>query len=177
MALSRMILRGAKPPSFRTRSGFTLIELVAVMVLISILAVFVVPKMTGTSGLDEYIVRDQLISALRFAQQHAMYDQATGHCYRVNTTVHRYAVERSTDSGATFNPMSDFALGDGDASVISALDKVTLSIQTQRFDGLGNPVAACGGANSGNQAISIVGSTTVSLCIYSTGYVRAGACS
>jgi len=147
------------------------------MVLVSILAIFIVPKMTGTSGYDEFVVRDQLISALRFAQQHAMYDQAAGHCYRVNITAHRYAVQRSTDSGATFNSMSDFDFGDGDTSVISALDKVTLPIQAQRFDGLGNPIATCGGANSGNQAIPIVGSTTVSLCIYSTGYVRAGACS
>jgi type II secretory pathway pseudopilin PulG len=151
------------------------------MVLVAILAVFIVPKMTGTAGYDEFIVRDQVISALRFAQQHAMYDQATGHCYRVSITAHGYAVDRSTNSGAAFVPMSEFTLSasgsSSDSSMVSALGKVTLPVLTQRFDGLGNPVATCGGANSGNQAISIAGSTTISLCIYSTGYVRAGACS
>jgi len=164
-----------KGPGAATCRGFSLIELVAVMVLVSILSIFAASKMTGTSGYDEYIVRDQLISALRFAQQHAMYDQATGHCYRVNITAHRYAVERSTDSGVTFNSMNDFAFGAGDTSVLSALDKVTLPIQTQRFDGLGNPVTTCGGVNSGSQTIDIkIGTTTkASLCILSTGHIRA----
>jgi len=166
-----------------TNRGFSLVELVAVMVLISILAVFIAPKMTGTSGVDEYIVRDQLISAIRFAQQHAMFDQANGHCYRVNITANNYTVELSTDSGATFTFTPELKrsleFGASDASVVSALEKITLPVMTQRFDGLGNPVATCGGVNSGNQTITIAGSTptSISLCIYSTGYVRAGTCS
>jgi len=172
-----MIRLAWKSPGTLQCRGFSLIELVSVIVLVSILSVIAAPKLLGTSGYDEFIVRDQLISALRFAQQHAMYDQATGHCYRVSTTVHSYTVDRSTNSGTTFSPMSDVAFALNDSSVVTALNKVTLPVITQRFDGLGNPVATCGGANSGNQAISIAGSTTVSLCIYSTGYVRAGACS
>lgn len=160
--------------------GFSLVELVSVMVLISILAVFIAPKMAGTGGYDEYIIRDQLISAIRAAQQNAMYDQAPGRCYRVNITTNSYTIERSTDSGATFasTPVStrDFGFDEGDASIAAALDKVSLPTVTQRFDGFGNPVTTCGGANSGNRTINIVGSSTLSLCIYSTGYVRAGAC-
>jgi len=172
-----MIRLALKSPGTLQCRGFSLVELVSVIVLVSILSVIVAPKLLGTSGYDEFIVRDQLISALRFAQQHAMYDQAANHCYRVNITAHSYAVERSINNGTTFTPMSDLTFALSDSSVVTALNKVTLPVLTQRFDGLGNPVAACGGANSGNQAISIAGSTTVSLCIYSTGYVRAGACS
>jgi MSHA pilin protein MshC len=157
--------------------GFSLVELVSVVVLISILAVFIAPKMSGTSGYDEYIVRDQLITAIRFAQQRAMYDHATDRCYRVNIAAHSYSVERSTNGGTSFSAMTDFDFGDGDDSVADALDKVTLTALTQRFDGLGNPVSTCGGSNAGNQSITITGGTILSLCIFSTGYVRAGACS
>jgi len=169
-----------------TNRGFSLVELVSVMVLISILAVFIAPKMTGTSGLDEYIVRDQLISAIRFAQQHAMYDQTPGRCFRVNIAAHSYSVDRSTDSGASFPTMTNLAFANNDASVVTALNKVTLPALTQRFNALGNPVTTldalgntvsdCSGVTAGNQAITIAGSTTIQLCIYSTGYVRAGTC-
>jgi len=160
--------------------GFSLIELVSVMVLVGILAVYIVPKMAGSSGYEQYVVRDQLISAIRFAQQHAMYDQASSHCYRVNIVAHNFTVELSTDGGNTFNfptaLRNDLDFGAGDASVVSALGKVTLPVLTQRFDGLGNPVATCGGTTSATQTINIAGSTTIPLCLYSTGYVRAGTC-
>jgi MSHA pilin protein MshC len=162
--------------------GFTLVELVSVMVLIAILSVFIAPKLTGTAGMDVYVARDQLISAIRFAQQHAMYDQADKHCYQLVTTAHDYVVERSIDSGLTFSQL-DVSYGDvnfrsGDTSVVDALKKVTLPVLTQRFDGLGNPVATCAGTNSGSQSFNIsAGTTTISFCIYSTGYVRAGTCS
>lgn len=156
--------------------GFSLIELVAVMVLVAILATFASQRFTGTSGYDEYIVRDQLITAIRFAQQRAMYDHATGSCYRVTISANNYIVQRSTDSGSTFAAMDDFDFSAGDSAVADALGKVTLTALTLYFDGLGNPVGSCAGTNAGNQAISIAGDSTLPLCIYSTGYVRATAC-
>jgi len=176
----------SKSPGMLQCRGFSLIELVSVMVLIGILAVYIAPKMMGSSGYEQYVVRDQLISAIRFAQQHAMFDQASGRCYRLTTTAHGYAVERSIDSGANFSPMADLNLATSDSSVSSALNKVTLPVLTQRFnalgspvsnvDALGNAVADCSGVTAATQAVNIAGSATIPLCIYSTGYVRAGTC-
>lgn len=47
--------------------GFTLIELVLVMVLVGILAVYAAPRLG--SGYDVAAARDELIEALRYAQQ------------------------------------------------------------------------------------------------------------
>lgn len=146
------------------------------MVLIGIIAAVVSQRFTGTSGYDEYVVRDQLIEAVRFAQQRAMYDHSANHCYRLNITPSAYAVQRSTNNGATFDDMHDLDVGSGDGAVAAALDKVTLPTRSLVFDGLGNSVTGCGGASAGNVTINIAGASTLALCIYATGYVRASGC-
>ena len=60
--------------------GFTLIELVATIMVIAVLSITVLPKFSGRSGLAEYALRDQLISLAQQAQQRAMFDQS-GACY------------------------------------------------------------------------------------------------
>lgn len=52
--------------------GFTLVELVTVIILIGILAVSVLPKFDGTASYEAHTHRAQLISALRLTQQRAM---------------------------------------------------------------------------------------------------------
>ncbi|WP_440876242.1 pilus assembly FimT family protein [Thalassotalea sp. PLHSN55] len=54
------------------QSGFTIIELVSVIILLGILSVAIVPKFSGSSDFEVYTVRAQLISALRLTQQRAM---------------------------------------------------------------------------------------------------------
>lgn len=171
-----MVRLPQRSPGIRCR-GFSLVELVAVIVLVSILSVIAAPKLTGTSGFDEYIVRDQLISAIRYTQQHAMYDRAANHCYRINVSAAGFTVQTSTNNGSTFstfNPDEIIAFNAAvDKDVSKSIEKVTMPVMVQTFDGLGNPVTSCGGANSGNRTISIVGATTARICILSTGYVRA----
>jgi len=176
VSTTRTQRRGHLPPSLRLMVGFSLVELVSVMVLVAILSTFVVQKFSGTSGYDEYVVRDQLIEAIRFAQQRAMYDHEINHCYRVSITSSSYAVQRSTNNGSTFSAMHDLDFLNGDGAVADAMGKVTLSSQTILFDGLGNSVTACGGATAANRSISISGASTLQFCVYSTGYVSASAC-
>ncbi len=46
-----------------------MVELMIVMVLVGILAVFVIPKMQAAIGLQDESWRDQVVSALRYAQK------------------------------------------------------------------------------------------------------------
>lgn len=51
--------------------GFTIIELVTVLVIVGALAVFVVPRL-NPEGFDRYGFRQELLSAARYAQKTAM---------------------------------------------------------------------------------------------------------
>jgi len=56
----------------RRTSGFTLIELVMVMVLLGILAVFVLPRIDLTRGFDEVGYRDAVRATLEYARKSAV---------------------------------------------------------------------------------------------------------
>jgi MSHA pilin protein MshC len=53
-------------------AGFTMVELVTVMVVASILAVFALPKLTNTHGTDERSFYDEVQTALRYGQKIAL---------------------------------------------------------------------------------------------------------
>ena len=56
----------------RNQHGFTLIELIMVMAIVGILAVFVAPRFIGTSVFQSRGFADQVQAALRYAQKEAI---------------------------------------------------------------------------------------------------------
>lgn len=54
------------------RTGFTLVELVIVIIVLGVLSAVAIPKLTSKSAFEEYTVQDQLISALRLVQLQGM---------------------------------------------------------------------------------------------------------
>jgi len=96
--------------------GFTLPELVAVMVLISILAAVVLPKMTGALSFRDDSWREQIVAAL-----HSAHKSAVAHRRLVCASVNAGSV---TLSMASANPATtcDTALTgiDGTTSVAAA---------------------------------------------------------
>lgn len=57
---------------YRLQRGFTLIELVMVIILLGVLAIAILPRLTDKDAFSERGYRDSLASALRYAQKVAM---------------------------------------------------------------------------------------------------------
>lgn len=161
------------------QTGFTLVELVATIILIGILAVSVAPRFSGAGTYSEYALRDQLLSALRFAQQRAMYDHQPQSCYRLLVEANQFGPQRSLDSGATFEYFGPNSLNNGADSQHKIAPPLTMTATTVYFDGLGNamPAAAppCTGTPANTQ-ISINNEVNLDSCVLSTGFVEKFAC-
>lgn len=59
-------------PGTRRAGGFTIVELVTVMVVLGVLAAVAVPKLTGNTGFAGAAFRSDIVGALRYAQKTAV---------------------------------------------------------------------------------------------------------
>ncbi|HYM34276.1 MAG TPA: prepilin-type N-terminal cleavage/methylation domain-containing protein, partial [Steroidobacteraceae bacterium] len=81
-------------------AGYTLVELVAVIVILVIVAAIVGPKFFGTQVFSERGYADELASAMRYAQKIAV---ASGCNTRFAVTLAGYSVTQQVASGNTCN--------------------------------------------------------------------------
>ncbi len=165
--------------------GFSIIELIVVIVLLGILAAVVFPRMLGPSGFEEAGARDAVISIARGAQQLALgrsdvtfrIEQAGGEWLftaRAGGDVLRSAripaANVSLETGATTAGLvcaSDFSIPVSNSFTVS-------------YDSLGNATEFSNGgpgdAVSNGVRICINRSTALSVCISPGGYAHQGDC-
>jgi len=142
----------------RCQRGFTLTEVVVVVLVAGILSAFAISRFTGRATFAEYAAQDQLISVLRYAQQVAMINGPD-----VNGTqpVVRFVVDgeriRVTIDGVA-QPLP------GNTTTQRELHDVSVNNVTLTYTPLGNTQA---------ETITITGAEqTLSVCVESTGYAR-----
>lgn len=150
----------------KSSQGFTLIELVAVVIILGILSTVAASRFSGRGGLVEYAARDQLRSAYRYAQQHAMYDHSAT-CYRLWIDGNGFGAQRDSGAGfAYFGPLGEVALS-GDYAAVSVTE---LAIY---FDGLGNARSgSCAGSAIGTTDISVAQDLSLTLRVHPSGYIQ-----
>lgn len=167
----------------RTPQGFTVVELIAVIVLLSVLGVVAMGRMTGPDMFAPTLVSQTLATEMRFAQQLATSRQDAvvsvtldrlGTDWRLQTATDVDGVIR-TQSVDAANTAIDAVSGPAAAN-LSGGTSLSLS-----FDHSGNVTAVTIGGTAGTPAtgiaVTVSGDTTRDLCIYPSGYVHQAICS
>ncbi len=169
--------------------GFTIIELITVIILIGILAVAVLPTFDGTSSYEAHTHRAQLISALRLTQQRAMQqtDNSDGYCHQLifdnSTTVSRYGIpDRKNCSIVIFTGQTPDWKPDATGFEVEKRYQVDFSIKGKTnpsavtFDSMGRPISNESVVNNcaGGCIINVQSNVeTLQIKIESEGYVHA----
>jgi len=172
----------------KKQQGFTIIELVTVIVLMGILTVVIAPKFASTDTYEAHSHRAQLISALRLTQQRAMQQTnpvATGtgsYCHQIvfDNVKTRYGVPDRLD--CTVTAFSNTWQPDATGFEVDSKYNVSFQINgvanpsVVTFDGMGRPKADNCTMNdgSGGCIIDVISSVEIlQIKIESEGYIHA----
>ncbi|MEW6997616.1 prepilin-type N-terminal cleavage/methylation domain-containing protein [Colwelliaceae bacterium BS250] len=147
--------------------GFTLIELVVVILIIAILAITAAPKFIGVNNFDSFAYRDQMVSSLRLMQQQAMQQTNSNSCHQIIIANKSYG--RSSDCTAPTlivgwqDDNTGFSVPDSSTVTINSVSTSTLT-----FDSWGR-AQEC----ASQCVIEFNNADTAQLCIEVEGYIHA----
>ena len=154
----------------RPQCGFTLIELVMVLVLLGILAVYAVPRMINTGDFYARGFHDQSLAYLRYAQKTAIAQRRT-----VCVTLSSSGISLSMASAAASNTCAATLSGPNGEAALSARSGVAFSstLSNFNFDALGQPVTtAATPAQAATQMLQVANVSRSITIEAGTGYVH-----
>jgi MSHA pilin protein MshC len=162
-------MRPVYPPNQNAHQrGFTLIELIMVMVLLGILAVYAAPRMFNSGDFYARGFHDETLALLRYAQKTAI-AQRRMVCVAFTTTTASLTIAAAAATPSCTNPLTG---PKGDLpGTINARSGVTYSASpaSLSFDGLGQPTATLLSVQVANGGDAISKTVTIEPV---TGYIH-----
>ncbi|GGQ15128.1 MSHA biogenesis protein MshC [Shewanella litoralis] len=155
-------------PSVTSR-GFSLVELVTVIILVGILAVSILPRLIGSSSYSAFTLRNEFISELRYVQLKAI--QNTDQCYQVDVNASGYTLRYFNNrvGNSCSNPFRTEQPQTFSGGAHIALASTANQVFSITFDSLGRMISpACSG-----HCFNAVADETLAIAVESEGYIYA----
>lgn len=180
-----MVINKKDMKCFR-QSGFSLVELVIVVILVSIMGVAVMSRFSDNSGFNTLAARDGIVATALAAQQAALgrnnvtFDiNQTGSDWTFEVAASGTIIRSFEVTGGGFALETGSTITTGDCS--TAFDDAVTSNFSISYDSLGNAFEFTNSASSpvsidNGVRICIDDTVALSVCISPGGYARVGDC-
>ena len=156
------------------QQGFTLIELVTVIILLGILSAFAISRFPERQSYSTAIIKNQLLASARLAQQTSLSraSSAANVTLTVSEIVGQWNLNVAGGSGINFS--AEVERGSEQvrfgSNLVAACSALTAAPLTITFDGDGNQIPFQ------NLRVCIDSATDFELCISPSGYAYEGSC-
>ncbi|MEZ8235461.1 prepilin-type N-terminal cleavage/methylation domain-containing protein [Vibrio splendidus] len=155
-------------------SGFTLVELIIVIIILGIVSTFTASRFTGTSSYSTFTAQEQAISVIRQIQVNRMQSNVSAADDSFRLTVNSDCLGSVAACNLDLSNSTQKSQADARSDYVRELDISFSSPNTIiEFDLLGNPSVSAGVNITINSTTS---SNSAQVCINSQGYVREGTC-
>lgn len=154
-----------------TQIGFTLVELVVVIAVISILSATAMPRFVAKETFNTRGDAGAFVSAMRYAQKTAVAQHRPVYCL-VNTATRNVRVcYDNTCASGVIDPVTSAGFNHtlSDSVVLSASDQTTIG-----FDKLGRPISSAASLLTGNQVFTVQNAIQASQAITITVVAETG---
>ena len=162
--------------------GFTVVELVVVIILLSILSVVAIGRIAGPGAWYGELLATSLLAELRYGQQLALARSDTQVILAIHRDTESWRIESATSADGVLRSQQ-VEVGDTRVTAtngslsheVITSQPVTIAFNTQGELASVQLGASAGSAGEGLQ-LNITGQRSESLCLYNTGFSSHAAC-